>query len=233
MGHHRGFTLVELMVVIGIIVLLASVLVISFSGVFSKSDNAQATATIKTLESNIANFEARWGVPPPSNLNDLGVLVGYPALTDPNKENVGIESLVLALRSGREGGPYLDDTLLQDDRRRANLDIDTVVEAVTAPRYLDLEEGSSRDLFEILDPWGNPYVYIDQTSLQTGGFEHNVTLADGSITIIKVTEAQNALRHPVTGAFPSGYALWSFGENGINEYGRGDDVTSWPKYEQD
>jgi prepilin-type N-terminal cleavage/methylation domain-containing protein len=233
MGHHRGFTLVELMVVIGIIVLLASVLVISFSGVFSKSDNAQATATIRTLESNIANFEARWGVPPPSNLNDLGVLVGYPALTDPNKENVGIESLVLALRSGREGGPYLDDTLLQDDRRRANLDIDTVVEAVTAPRYLDLEEGSSRDLFEILDPWGNPYVYIDQTSLQTGGFEHNVTLADGSITIIKVTEAQNALRHPVTGAFPSGYALWSFGENGINEYGRGDDVTSWPKYEQD
>jgi len=25
--------------------------------------------------------------------------------------------------------------------------------------------------------------------------------------------------------------IWSFGEDGINQYGLGDDITSWPKYE--
>jgi len=227
----RGFTLVEIMVVVAIIILLASVLLVSFSGVFSKSENAQATATIETLKSNIANFQSAWGPAPPGNLQDLGTLVGYPALTDPNKDNVGIEALVLALRSKRERGPYLDGPLFQDDERRTNLDIDSVLESACAPRYLDIEDGTSRELFEIVDPWGNPFVYIDANSLNLGGFQYNVTKGDGSTVVITATEAQDALRHPVTGAYPTEYALWSFGEDGINDYGRGDDVTSWPKYD--
>jgi len=27
--------------------------------------------------------------------------------------------------------------------------------------------------------------------------------------------------------------IWSFGEDGINQYGLGDDITSWPKYEEE
>ena len=233
MRHARGFTLIEILVVVAIIILLAAVLLVSFSGVFSKSENAQAQATVETLKSNIENFQTRWGVAPPASLNSLGVLVGYPALNDPNKENIGIEAMVLALRSKREQGPYIDGPLFQDDDRRTNLDIDTVVEAACAPNYLDIEDGTSRDLFEIIDPWGNPYVYIDRNSLQLGNFQYNVTKGDGSTVNITATEAQDALRHPVTGAYPTGYALWSFGEDGINDYGRGDDVTSWPKYEED
>lgn len=228
----RGFTLIEIMIVIAIIVLLMAVLVVSFSGVFSKSENAQATATIETLKSNIAGFETAWGVAPPASLNDLGQLVGYPALQDPNKENVGIEALVLALRSRRERGPYLDEPMFQDDKRRTNMDVDTVVEAACAPNFLDIDEGASRDLFEIVDPWGNPFVYIDQNTLQRGNFNYTVMKADGSSETINATQAQDALRHPTTGSFPPSYALWSFGENGINEYGRGDDVVSWSKYEE-
>lgn len=228
----RGFTLIEILIVVAIIILLAAVLLVSFSGVFSKSENAQATATIETLKSNIANFQTRWGPAPPASLNDLGVMVGYPALQDPNKENIGIEALVLALRSRREQGPYLDAPLFQDDERRTNLDIDTMVEAACAPNYLDIEDGTARDLFEIVDPWGNPYVYIDLNTLNRGGFAYSVTKGDGSTVMITAAEAQDALRHPTTGAFPPEYALWSFGENGENEYGRGDDVVSWSKYEE-
>ncbi|MBZ0135448.1 MAG: type II secretion system GspH family protein [Planctomycetes bacterium] len=227
----RGFTLIEILVVVAIIVLLAAVLLVSFSGVFSKSENAQAQATIETLKSNIANFETRWGIAPPGNLNDLGVLVGYPGLSDPNNENTGIEAMVLALRSRREQGPYIDAPLFQNDKRRTNLDIDTVLESACAPNYLDIEDGTARDLFEIVDPWGNPYVYIDIKTLQMGGFAYTVTLGNGGTVNINATEAQDSLRHPVTGSFPTGYALWSFGEDGVNDYGRGDDITSWPKYE--
>ena len=231
--RRHGFTLIEIMVVIGIILLLASVLLVSFSGVFSKSKEAQTKATIETLKSGVEGFQSRWGIPPPANLQELGVLVNYPVLADPNQQNIGIEALVLALRSKREQGPYMDAPLMQDDERRTNLDIDTIIEEAGAPEYLDLEEGSAPDLFEIIDAWGNPLVYIDSKTLMQGSFQYDVTLADGTTTKINATEAQDALRHPVTGQFPTSYVIWSFGEDGINQYGRGDDVTSWPKYEEE
>jgi prepilin-type N-terminal cleavage/methylation domain-containing protein len=230
---RRGFTLIEIMVVIGIILLLAAVLLVSFSGVFSKSKKAQTTATIETLKTGVEGYQNRWGRPPPSNLRDLGALVGYPSLADPNNQNLGIETLVLALRSRREQGPYMDGPLMQDDKRRTNLDNDSFLDEAGAEDFLNIEQGSANDLFEIVDAWGNPLVYIDATTLMQGNFKYNVTLADGSTTSIDATEAQNALRHPTTGQFPTGYVIWSFGENGENEYGRGDDITSWPKYEDE
>ncbi|MCB9933725.1 MAG: type II secretion system protein [Planctomycetes bacterium] len=229
--YRSGFTLIEILVVVGIIVLLAAVLLVSFSGVFSKSKEAQTKATIETLKSNVESFQSRWGPPPPCSLQELGQLVGYPALTEPNQDNVGIEALVLALRSRKEQGPYLDGPLFQDDKRRVNLDLDTVLEDATLPENLDIEEGSSRDLFEIADAWGNPLVYLDIKTVRAGNFQYEVTLADGSSSRIDPTECQNALRHPVTGQYPTGYVIWSFGEDGINQYGLGDDITSWPKYE--
>jgi prepilin-type N-terminal cleavage/methylation domain-containing protein len=229
--NRRGFTLIEILVVVGILVLLAAVLLVSFGGVFSKSKVAQTQTTIETLKSNVESFQARWGIPPPCNLQELGLLIGYPALTDPNKDNTGIEALVLALRSKREGGPYIDGPLFADDKRRTNLDIDTVLEDATSAENLDLEEDSARDLFEITDAWGNPLVYLDIKTVRAGSFQYSVTLADGSSVSIDATDCQNALRHPVTGQYPTGYVIWSFGEDGINQYGLGDDITSWPKYE--
>ena len=231
--RRSGFTLIEILVVVAIIIMLAAVLLVSFSGVFSKSKEAQTKTTIETLKANIESYQARWGIPPPSSLNELGLLTGYPALANPNKDNVGIESLVLARRSKREQGPYLDVPLLNDEKRRANLDVDTVLEAAIGPDALDLEEGSARDLFEIVDAWGNPLVYIDIKTVRMGDFQYDVTLADGNRTTINATECADALRHPVTGQYPTSYVIWSFGEDGINNYGRGDDITSWPKYEEE
>lgn len=225
----RGFTLIEILIVIAVILLLASVLVVAFSGVLGKSDEARATATIKTLQSNVDSFKTRWDTAPPGNLTDLGALMAPHAIVAaPNTENEGIEALVLALRSRLENGPYLDMNLFSDDARRMNLDLDRVAE--TAFEALDIEEGTSSDLFEIVDPWGNPLAYINTTELRHGRVDQIITLANGERVRITATEAQEALRHPTTGQFPVEYALWSFGPNGINEYGRGDDITSWPKY---
>lgn len=228
---RRAFTLIEILVVVAIIVLLASVLLVSFTDVFGRSEEAQARATIETLKSNVQSYESRWGIPPPANLGELGALVGYNSLTDPNTANRGIETLVLALRSRREQGPYIDTPLFADDARRTNLDGDTAVEGALAPEFLDVDTAESRELFEIVDPWGNPFVYLDVKSIQNGSFEYTVTMADGTTEKLDVTETQNALRHPTTGAYPTSFVLWSFGPDGVNDYGRGDDITSWPKYE--
>src|SRR5690606_41082235 len=188
--------------------------------------------TVQTLKANIASFSSRWGVAPPGNMTDLGALMSHGVpLAAPNRESEGIETLVLALRSRKQQGPYLDRDLFNDDTRRTNLALDQFVETAMPATALDIEEGTSRDLYEIIDAWGNPLVYLNIVELRQGRMNQNVTLADGTTARIDATEAQNALRHPATGQFPSEYALWSFGPDGINNYGRGDDITSWPKYE--
>ena len=214
--------------------LLAGVLIVGFGSALGRSDEAQTTSTIQTLKSNIDSYAARWGTPPPGNMKDLGALMARGAVIDaPNRDNEGIETLLLALRSRKEQGPYLDVPLFADDARRTNLDLDQVVETALGEDALNIEEGTSRDLYEIVDTWGNPLVYINIIELRQGRVDQKVTLADGTTVQIDTTEAQNALRHPSTGQYPSEYALWSFGPDGVNNYGRGDDITSWPKYEED
>jgi prepilin-type N-terminal cleavage/methylation domain-containing protein len=225
---RRGFTLIEILIVVAIVLLLASVLFVSFSGVMGRSDAARATATIETLKSNIDAFSANWGPPPPANMQDLAALMAPGQSFAANEQNEGIEALVLALRSRLNGGPFLDRNLFNDDERRTNLDMDRVSEA--ALNALDIEEGTSAELFEIVDPWGNPLIYVNIRELQQGRGNQTITLASGERIEISAAEALEALRHPVTGQLPGGYALWSLGPNGINEYGRGDDITSWPKY---
>jgi prepilin-type N-terminal cleavage/methylation domain-containing protein len=234
-GHRspgaRGFTLIEILVVVGIVLLLASVLVVALSGAMGKSDEARTAATIQTLKSNIDAYSARWGSAPPGNIKDLGALMaGGVVLGAPNRENEGIEALVLALRSRKEQGPYLDAPLFADDTRRSNLDFDQVAEIAMTAAALDIPEETSRELYEFVDSWGNPLVYLNIIELRQGRVDQTVTTPAGPQPI-RATEAQDALRHPSTGQFPSEYALWSFGPDGINNYGRGDDITSWPKYE--
>lgn len=229
--HGQGFTLIELMIVIGVIMLLAAVLIVGFSGAFGKRDKAQATATITTLKSNIESFQSRWGAPPPCTFQDLGAMTGALNLMD-NEANRGIETLVLALRSGRENGPYLDKTLLGEAGKRGNLDNDTFLATAMAPHALAMPDDSSDELFEILDPWGNPFAYVTIAAVRAGTVSDKIQLANGETVEIKALECQDMLRHPVTHDYPASYALWSFGEDGKNDYGRGDDITSWPKYEE-
>jgi prepilin-type N-terminal cleavage/methylation domain-containing protein len=231
MHNTRGFTLIEILVAIAIIVVLASVLVVAFGGVFRQSERARTEATIITLRANIESFKARWGQAPPCNLPALGQLMGVHGMPAGNDVNQGIECLILALRSTREGGPYLDNALFADDERRTNLDMDHVSEEFAGARGLDLEAGSSTERFEFVDAWGNPLVYVNINELSLGRSRQTLTLADGTQVSIDTTRALEALRHPVTGQFPAGYAIWSLGPDGVNNYGRGDDITSWTKYE--
>jgi prepilin-type N-terminal cleavage/methylation domain-containing protein len=221
---RRGFTLVELLIVVGIIVVLAAVLVVSFSGVFSKRDDAVAKTTIETLSANLQSYQTKWHSYPMSTLASLTAQtrLSMPA-TDPNDTNMGIETLVVALRSKKNGGPYLDATLFGSDDFRKNFDSDELTD-----NAFDVD--GALGLFEIVDPWGTPYVYINMNDVRNGSVKEKIQLEDGSSEELKLDELQEKLKHPTTGQYPQGYVIWSFGPDKKNDYGRGDDITSWPKY---
>ncbi len=222
---HAGFTLIELMIVIGIIVVIAAVLVVSFGGVFTKRDNTVAEATIKTLVSNLQSYQAKWHSFPASSIEALGAQTrGSIPIMDPNEVNRGNETMVYALRSRKNGGPFLASDLFNNDDYRKNTDSDTLND-----NPLDAE--GSLDLFEIVDPWGSPYVYLNINDLRNGAVKDGIRLDDGTDVELGVQELQDKLKHPTTGQYPQGFVIWSFGPDKKNDYGRGDDITSWPKYQ--
>jgi prepilin-type N-terminal cleavage/methylation domain-containing protein len=73
--HSRArsaFTLIELLVVIAIIGILAALLIVAVTAIFSKGPELQATNDIRQLTIAINNFKAKHGVFPPSHITLAG-----------------------------------------------------------------------------------------------------------------------------------------------------------------
>lgn len=66
--HRRGFTLIEIMVVIVIIAVLLSLLLPAISGARRRARVAQVRGEIGTLESAIASFRTEFGIEPPGSI---------------------------------------------------------------------------------------------------------------------------------------------------------------------
>jgi general secretion pathway protein G len=69
--HCKGFTLIELMIVVAIIMTLAAIAIPAFSRYVEKAKIAKAIAEIKILSQEISAFAADGG-PLPNTLNDIG-----------------------------------------------------------------------------------------------------------------------------------------------------------------
>ena len=66
--QRRGFTLIEIMVVIVIIAILLSLLLPAISGARRRARVAQVRGEIGTLESAIASFRQEYGIEPPGSI---------------------------------------------------------------------------------------------------------------------------------------------------------------------
>ncbi len=84
--NRKGFTLIELMVVIGIIAILASLLIPAFSAVTSSANNVATQAMISVLERGLESYRnelALGGVYPPSHSDNPAVPLGHVTISDP------------------------------------------------------------------------------------------------------------------------------------------------------
>jgi len=188
---RRAFTLIELMVVIAIIVLLATFLVVAFSG-GGRSAAVKATrALLLQVMEACERFKAAYGFYPPDQADrqlpetafnpagdptvNLNVLVALGAQDSTAFANLlevqSIECLTFCLLLERRGGPFL--TVKQ--KQLANVGADSVslyLDGNGNFRY-DAGEalGQQQPLLEVIDAWGTPLRYLsptgrDQTELR-------------------------------------------------------------------
>ncbi|RME76461.1 MAG: prepilin-type N-terminal cleavage/methylation domain-containing protein [Planctomycetota bacterium] len=195
-----GFTLIELLVVMAIIAVLAGLVVASVSKLRSRALVATATTQISSLEGAVNNYRSSTTIFPNA---------GAPAPKDDP------EGLFRALCTGnpRLGGDresYIDVGEWPEEqigvwpgsyRQGPEAQYDK-----PSPEQLDFSGGDYTPLV-LLDPWGHPYHYVEWDSHP----RNRRQLAGGQF------RARGNQK----------FAIWSDGPNGINEWGEGDDVTSW------
>lgn len=192
---RRGFTLIELMVVVSIIALLVIFLVIGFGGAGQHSGIKATRALIEQLLDGGERFRTAFGFYPPDhadrqlpetafdpngdpaiNLNVLEAL-GASSTTDfDNQADLETsEALVFCLRLERRGGPFLTLAQKQLSNRdgpgdEVTLYLDNDGDFQYGPGDADLE---TVPLFEVVDVWGTPIRFRSPTGRgdDPGGYD--------------------------------------------------------------
>ena len=204
--NNGGFTLVELLVVIGIIAALAGLLLPTISYVRTRADKNETIARIEVLKSALSHYETEFGDYPPSSLSQMGIPT--------NGQADGIESLLRVLSTQIGTGPYYEP----DTDHLRNVDSDRLLNDFNRSYMGSLE------LFELIDPWGSPLVYLhnrDYDNPQRSGRYLQFEL--DQLTVIQAARDETIQSYHGY----QQYQIWSFGPDGENNNGTGDDITSW------
>ena len=134
-NRRRNFTLVELLVVIGIIAVLAGLLMTGIMSASAKAQNAKSLAEIKTLINAIQHYESAYGVLPiPSGaLSDDGTL---------SSDNYKL--MIHILQADDEGLSNSDKDKVKKQNKRST-------------KFLDIQ---SNEPGVYVDPWGEEYSVV-------------------------------------------------------------------------
>jgi len=208
---RQAFTLIELLVVIVIIGILITIVLTVPQHLITKGKITETrvflTQITQATEAYHDDDLAGAGDYPPTSLRAQGA--------GTNGVNDGIESLLAHLVS-RKGGPFLPD--IKPDKQISNTDHDSITG--WNPNWI-FGDAKAR---ELCDSWGNPLVYFHNRDYKKPrSYMVRYRCANSRDQIVRPQI------HKKLGTYPrfSSFMLWSFGPNGKNENGEGDDIANW------
>ncbi|MGE0707874.1 MAG: type II secretion system protein [Planctomycetota bacterium] len=241
---QRRFTLVEILVVLGILTVLTSLLMGGIRRAVLKAERSRAEAQLLSIKAALSIYEnelrhsivAQQGTSDDELLADHGPLLYAALMNDPDpllgggphapyvrnqdlEVGLVLDRAVLAAQPMGMDGDAHARRLSPDERDRSNLG---EFQRAHAP-------GGAEPLV-FLDPWGNPWhcrAWMAVPTARKNALRASPARREG------FGESQIGGAAPVAGPVldqphdAQGVDLWSNGPNGVNELGAGDDVRSW------
>lgn len=183
---RRGFTLIEMLVVIVIIGILAAMISAAVVGAIRAAKSESTKATIRAIEGAAERYKNEFSAYPPSLLTGV-----FPKLSLPNATNNGIETLVACLSAKARGGPFYQPQ--NESTAFTNADKDS---ASIPASYWYFGSG---DLREYVDAWGQTMIY----------WNHNdYAKPSAQLTQVKIGSQESTWKPPIvesTKAYPNPY----------------------------
>jgi type II secretory pathway pseudopilin PulG len=226
--HPRrgGFTLVELLVVIGIIIVLAALVTVGMRRFIENGRKVQALAQFRDFKVGMALFETDYNKPPiPQSKRDTGWDTIY---GDPGG-NYSTQFLIAALAGEDKDYPYVGENFSTRDVNPRNESY------MVFPPAPDKKGGVGPD-GKLYDPWGH------EVMVAINGFKST----NPSHTLVDFNNGQNDRRlhtwglaeYTETKPKEQSYVFWSYGKDGKKGDGNpdnqavvplagSDDVISW------
>lgn len=174
-----GFTLVELLTVITIIVLLAGIVVAGYGFVTDRQNTAKAKVQIELLAKAIQEYQSELG--------------SYPGL-EANTAAAGDVSEQLFEALFYDGYDYLKQQQPPANWTRATrIYVPDLDPSVTNQGWISarITNGIIPRQLKILDPWGNPYRYRKGTNAQNPDFDIWSVGKDGRTNVQTLNHVDN------------------------------------------